>query len=50
MKREVKIKKLDNGFLLTVIDLEGDSRVPLYKYVAKDYDEITKLLKDIFEL
>lgn len=48
MDKEVKIVKLDNGYLLKVIDLDGDGRVPIAKYVAKNVDEIQSLLKEIY--
>lgn len=50
MDKEVKITKLDNGYVLKVIDLDGDGRVPIEKYVAEDVEKISNLLKKIYEL
>lgn len=48
-KYDVKIKKLDNGFVLDLVDTVGDSRVPVMKYVARDTVEIKELLDSIFK-
>ena len=48
MNKEVKITAMDNGYLLKVIDLDSDGRVPIAKYVAKDFMEIKVLLQTIF--
>ena len=46
---ETKITKLDNGYLLKVIDLDSDGRIPISKYIAKDASEIRNLLLTIYK-
>ena len=48
MEYEVKITKLDNRFLLKVIDLSSDRRAPIKKLVATDTQEIEILLDNIY--
>lgn len=49
MNKEVKIRRLDNGFILTVFDLGAETRKPISKLLAKDIKEIEILLKDIYK-
>lgn len=50
MKYEVKINKLDVGFTITVIDKDGDSRVPVKKMAVTDTLAIKNALHDIYEI
>jgi len=48
--KEVKITKMDNGFLIKVIDLEADRRVPEAKYVATSIEDLTAIISMIYKL
>lgn len=46
--KEVKIRTVSNGFVLSVIDLEKDERGVGMQLVAKDLDDVHTLLKGIY--
>lgn len=48
IQKEIKIRKVDNGYFLTVIDLEADKRVPIAKYVATSSEHVERLIKEIY--
>lgn len=48
--KELKITKLDNGFLIKVVDLEADRRVPVAKYVALTLEDLTAIIQMIYKL
>lgn len=50
MNYEVKIQKLDVGFTLTVVDKDGDSRVPVKKMALLDTLAIKNALHEIYEI
>ena len=50
MNYEVKIQKLDVGFTITVIDKDGDSRVPVKKMAVLNTLAIKNALHEIYEI
>ncbi len=46
--KEVKIRTVSNGFVLSVIDLEKEERGVGMQLVAKDLDDVQVLLKSIY--
>lgn len=50
MNYEIKINKLDVGFTITVIDKDGDSRVPIKKMAVIDIPAIKNALHDIYQI
>lgn len=48
--KEVKVRVATNGYILTVIDLDKEGRAPEAQYVAKDLDDVLKILKVVYEL
>ena len=50
MNYEVKINKLDVGFTLTVVDKDGDSRIPVKKMAVLDTLAIKNALHEIYQI
>jgi hypothetical protein len=46
--KEVKIRTVTNGFVLSVIDLEKEERGVGMQLVARNLDDVTVLLKSIY--
>lgn len=49
MNKEIKIERMDNGFLAKVYDQDSDKRSPIKKLVAANIAALTSLIEAEFK-